>query len=83
MPEYMLYQPVPVELFAVYSPPNVPSPGQFEKSDMSKVIGEGESNYVVSGSPCSSAAASVNTLNVDPGWKPLESPCSLGTVKLM
>ena len=38
VPEYMLNQPVPVELFAGYSPPNKPSPGQFEKSPMSKVM---------------------------------------------
>ena len=50
---------------------------------MSNVMGDGELNCVVSGSPCPSAAASVNTLNVEPGWKPLAPPYSLGTVKLM
>ncbi len=32
-----------------------------------------------SGMPCWIAAASTNALNVDPGWKPLESPYFWGT----
>ncbi len=39
----------------------------------------GALNLVEVGSPCSRAAASTNTLKVDPAWKPLESPYLLST----
>jgi hypothetical protein len=39
----------------------------------------GDRNFVLVGSPSSSAAARVNSLNVDPAWKPLESPYLLST----
>ena len=39
----------------------------------------GERIIVESGMPCLIAAASTNTLNVDPAWKPLASPYSAGT----
>jgi hypothetical protein len=42
-------------------------------------IAIGELIFCVSGNPCWIAAASTKALNVEPGWKPLESPYFCGT----
>ena len=54
--------------------PPCSDPGQLSKSLGLKSIDAGELNALSSGMPCSSAAARVNTLNVDPAWQHCESP---------
>ena len=41
---------------------------------------DGAEIFSVSGIPCWIAAARTKTLNVEPGWKPAESPYFCGTV---
>ncbi len=40
----------------------------------------GAAIFSVSGIPCWMAAVRTNALNVEPGWKPAESPYFWGTV---
>ena len=75
----MSMEPHEVELETFHSPTYPGALGQFANSVWSIVMLCGALNEVWSGMPASTAAASTNGLNVDPAWKPAESPYLVGT----
>ena len=73
--------PEPVELETLHSRADevALASGAVRELGVSIVIVCGALNVVLSGMPSLIAAASTNGLNVEPAWKPAESPYFVGT----